>query len=554
MSWTYQLLGQPASVDDNLEMQKGKSAGTWPMRTRLVTRLLLRAILFLLVIAAAIYLYATFLAIDSPKARLLKAASGPLSEVTFSDGQDLASGQRRFVVVIPADSPNPNLCKLITSAIALGYPSPVVVNWEETSYKAEGGFWGPYLGKISGTLEYLDRVTLPDANTGDKLDDDDLVLIVDAYDVWFQLPPNMLLHRYHESNKRANARLAAQWGSAGMPMKQTIVVSAQKRCFPTKKEGSNLHCDALPESDLPADAYGAKTDTNINDYHTVRPRYMNSGSFMGPAGDMKRYFRRVKERLEKGLAEDLPFPGDQGIFAEIFGEQEVWRQWRRDFHASPMGDVMPDNEGAAFMQRDVEFHVGLDYTQDLFLPTVYEENDGRFISLNNKSVIEQHSSKLGISPVHLLGVPKDLVNTYNPLADILPDANWGDMPLYADFFTAAVPVVLHHNAWKDGVKKRRIWWWDQTWYFPHLRQLLELHMKPGKLRPLAKLPARSGYLEYFAPRSDAQMRKPRAFNRDTVKTGFTEIELNAVCRYEDETKDSEEHWYNEVFRDNKGPM
>lgn len=64
MSWTYQLLGQPASVDDNLEMQKGKSAGTWPMRTRLVTRLLLRAILFLLVIAAAIYLYAAFLAID----------------------------------------------------------------------------------------------------------------------------------------------------------------------------------------------------------------------------------------------------------------------------------------------------------------------------------------------------------------------------------------------------------------------------------------------------------------------------------------------------------
>lgn len=64
MSWSHQLLGQPASVDDNLEMQKGKSAGNWPMRTRLVTRLLLRAILFLLVISAAIYLYAAFLAID----------------------------------------------------------------------------------------------------------------------------------------------------------------------------------------------------------------------------------------------------------------------------------------------------------------------------------------------------------------------------------------------------------------------------------------------------------------------------------------------------------
>ncbi|KAF7548927.1 hypothetical protein G7Z17_g6733 [Cylindrodendrum hubeiense] len=515
-------------------------------------RLLQRAFLFLLAIAIAIYFYATFYAaVDIPESRLLKAASGPLSEIAFSDEQELVKGQRRFVVVIPADNPNPDLCKLISSAIALGYPSPVVVNWGEKSYKAEGGFWAPYLGKISGTLEYLDRVTLPDANEGDKLGEDDLVLILDAYDAWFQLPPNILLHRYHESNKRANDRLAAQWGVADdIPMKQTIVVSAQKRCLPTSEEGSNLHCEALPESDLRPDAYGEKTDTEATYYDNIRPRYMNSGSFMGPAVDMKRYFRRVKERLEKGLAEGLPFPGDQGIFAEIFGEQEVWRQWRRDF----MGRF-PNTEAAAFMQRDGEFHVGLDYTQNLFIPTVYAENDGRFISLNNKSTIAQHSFALGISHVHLLGVPEDLVDTYNPLADILPGADWGEMALYADFFTTAVPVVLHHNAWKDGVKERRIWWWDQTWYFPHLRQLLELHLKPGKLRPLASLPAHNGgHLKYFAPKSDEEKRKPRAFSRDTVKTGFDEIEFDAICRYENETKDSKKHWYDEVFRDNKGPI
>ncbi|KAH7162075.1 hypothetical protein B0J13DRAFT_632887 [Dactylonectria estremocensis] len=540
MSWIHRLLGRPEPPRNTPNTQNGGYFANWPVLPRSASRLFLRAILILVAITAAICLYMLFNSRD----------------VSFFYQ---LIGQRRFVVVIPADGPNPDLCKLITSAIALGYPSPVIVNWGETSFKVEGGFWGPYLGKISGTLEYLDRVTLPDTNKGDILTDDDLVLIVDAYDVWFQLPPNMLLQRYHESNRKANARLAKQWGTSDeMPMKQTVIVSAQKRCFPTLKEGSNLHCDAVPESDLMPDVYGPQTDANANHYHEVRPRFMNSGSFMGPAGDMKRYFRRVKERLEKGLASELPYPGDQGIFAEIWGEQEVWRQWRRDFHSSLTGDL-PNHEAAAFIQRDCEFHIGLDYSQNLFLPTVYEENDGRFISLNEKAVIEKHSKDLGISPIHLQGVPKDLVGTHNPLSDIVPKGSsetvdWGDMPLYADFFTTAVPVVLHHNAWKHGLKERRTKWWDQTWYFSHLRQLLEQQMKPRKLRPLVTLPTHNGQLVYFAPKSDAEKRKPRAYNQKTVKTGFREIELDDVCRYEDETKDSREHWYDEVFRDGKGPM
>lgn len=43
---------------------------------------------------------------------------------------DIAPGNRRFVVILPASTPSPSLCKTITSAIALGYPMPVIVNWE----------------------------------------------------------------------------------------------------------------------------------------------------------------------------------------------------------------------------------------------------------------------------------------------------------------------------------------------------------------------------------------------------------------------------------------
>ncbi|KAH7018944.1 hypothetical protein EDB80DRAFT_745995 [Ilyonectria destructans] len=441
--------------------------------------------------------------------------------------------QRRFVIIILASKPSPDLCKLISSAISLGYPSPIL---------------------ISSTLEYLDQVILPDANKGDRLHNNDLVLVVDAYDVRFQLPLSILLYRYHESNRNANARLARQWGASSdsIPMKQTIVVSAQKRCYPTAKASSNLHCDILPASDLSPDIYSAKTDSNAKDYHYVRPRFLNSGSFMGSVGDMKKYFRRVKDGLEKGFAADLSFPGDQGIFGEIFGEQEVWRQWRR-------GLVLSNSEGTALIQRDFEYHVGLDYSQNPFLPTVYEEDDGRFVSLNNKSDTERHYSTLDISSVRLLGVSKDLATAKNPLAD-LPAGNssngvdWGEMPLYADFFTTAVPVGLHHNAWRNGLKGRRIWWWDQTWYFPYLRQLLKLRFKPGKLRPLARLPAGQGHLEYLAPISDAKEKKPRLFKRADMKTGLSEVELDTICQYGNTTEDPEGHWYDEVFRNNEGPI
>ena len=452
------------------------------------------------------------------------------------------------------------------SATALGYPIPVLVNWGKDFLNTGGGVWGPYLGKITGTLQYLDLITRPDTNKEDRLDEDDLVLIVDAYDVWFQLPPETLLRRYHQSIKQANDRLSKMWpGSAEeIPMKQTIVVSSQKRCYPTiKSSGTDLHCDKLPESDLREDLYGVETDVEGNYYHDIRPRFLNSGSFMGPIGDMKRYFRRVKERMDRQIANDFPFDGDQGVFGEIFGEQEVWRTWRREQESRSLlngsSHDTSNHDGVALLQRDFEFHIGLDYSQNLFLPTVYGEKDGDFVSLNNQSMIEAYSSSLGISPVRLDTLPEDLVETQNPLVDILPrqfnnTTGWGDLPLYADFFTTAIPAVLHHNAWKNGIKERRTWWWDRTWYFPYLRTMLELQLEASNLNPLARIPARNGELVYFSPSSDRHKRRPRVFDAVKIQEGLEEIAFDTLCRYPEETEDSHKHWYDELFRDEKGPI
>lgn len=383
--------------------------------------------------------------------------------------------------------------------------------------------------------------------------------MVDAYDVWFQLPPEVLLQRFHEANQLANGRLAQEWGGSGdVPMKQTIISSAQKRCFPDNDRPGELHCDAVPNSTMREDVYGDNTDDEWDiSLHSIRPKFINSGTIMGPVGDMKRLFRHVTAKVEKTKAEGLRVESDQGLLGEVFGEQSLWRNLRRQWKNEPAG--VPD-EAIVMMQDSWEYHMGLDYEQGLFVSTYYEEYDGRIIPLNDKGAIEKASNSLGISPVRLDGVPEDLEDVSNPLVDLYKDRppgefEWGNLPLYADFFTTAVPAVLHHNAKKYGAKKRRTTWWDKTWYFPYLRDLVELNVRPGALKPLARLSTSAGELVYWPPTSNTEKRKARVFNKETMKgEGLHQMEFGDVCIYPGETEESEKHWYDEVYRDGKGAL
>ena len=486
---------------------------------------------------------------------------------TSYTGKVTSSSDRRLALVISATNSDPNLCKTIFSATALGYPSPVLINWANEDHS--------HLIKITGVVEYLEAVTAEDANKGDRLSDDDLILMVDGWDVWFQLPPDVLLQRYHEQLRQANARLRQQWpGPAeSMAMEQTIIFSAQKRCWPLASEGFHLHCDELPESVLPADVYGPDTDfqdLDINPGHThnIRPRFLNSGSVIGPVGDLRRFYKRAKEMMDKKFAEGVQRRSDQGMSAEVLGEQEVLRQWRRERALSDIlsDDVKGHHDDGSSIASLYEYHLGLDYAQNLFIPTVFEEQDGDIITLSNDSLIQSRSQALGISPPRLNGVPADMKDASNPLQKLTAQAqtplDWADLPLYADFYTTAVPVMLHHNAHKDNLKSRRERWWDRTWYFPHLRELLAHHLEPAPLQPLAVVRVEEAAgrrqareVTYWAPRSDAEKRKPRRFDLGDLRgQGIGELEVEEVCKYADETAKSEKHWYDEVFRDGQGTL
>lgn len=375
-------------------------------------------------------------------------------------------GLRQLAVILLADRLGHNLCKVVSSIIALGYPAPMIVNWGSAPANGDGGIGASQLAKIAGTLNYLDWATDSRAPERLTLDDGDLVLILDAYDIWMQLPPSVLLRRYYMSNERANERLGRERQSnAGELLEQTVVVSAQKGRVAPRDSISNLHCDDIPGSTLPSGVYGPLTDFRFAGWKYMQPRCLNSGSFMGPVGDMKKYFRQVIDKIDQHLAHlgpDQELNGDQGIFAEVFGEQELWRQSAPTEHL-PTPKATEDT-AIADERELMEYHVGLDYAQELFYPTCYSERDGYFARTNEVAEMKRISSDLGVSALRIQKLPADIRQAENPLEKLTEGPtmypSWGDLSLYMDFWITTVPVAIHHNTWRGGLKSRCIDWWD----------------------------------------------------------------------------------------------
>ncbi|KAG5756755.1 hypothetical protein H9Q70_000641 [Fusarium xylarioides] len=486
----YKRVDSSSSLEDAVTPEKNGSS------LKLVAKRLLRLPLkTITILIAALLIFPGLIALTSLRGGAFlagEAATGQAYE-TYPQGDiaKLPSKDRRLSIVLPANNPDHDLCKVITSALALGYPAPVIVNWGKTYDKSKGWKGGSHLAKITGTLEYLDSVSNPDTPDENRLEENDLVVLTDSYDVWFQLPPEILLKRYHEANRQANQRLASQWNGRGKPpMEQTIIISAQKKCFPPPSSGSVLHCDQLPESPARKDLYGPNTDKDPEVFHNLR--------------------ENIVSRKDKNF------------------------------------DVM---------HSDFEYHVGLDYTQNLFIPTVFEEQDGEIIALNNETGIAEKSVSLGIE-TRLDGMPDDIQSSTNPLnLNVLHDpVNWGDMPMYADLYSAAIPVVVHHNAHKDGAKNRRHLWWDRIWFFPYLRQLIKSQLKVVEAEPLLEIAVNGERLVYWESRSNVTQKKPKTFIVDSGEVNIVEREFGYVCRAKTEKAEAEKPWYDEVFRDGQGDL
>ncbi|RGP71977.1 hypothetical protein FSPOR_3092 [Fusarium sporotrichioides] len=496
----------------------------------------------------------------------------------------LVDKDRRFALVIPATGSSPELCKTVITGLALGYPSPVIVNWGANHRSLTHWRGGRNLLKVPGVLDYLEAATRPDAHPSERLNDDDIVLVVDGYDIWFQLPAQVMLERYHRINKEANERLQKEWNKhqrGPMPMRQTIIAATGKRCDPkNERKGTKMQCDIWPESPLRKDLYGPDTDKDKScweevkgawddeddedddsletDHHksrhcgAIRPRWLNGGLYMGPAGDLRRLFRRCLFTLQTGIGKGIKMRSEQSLAYELFAEQEVSRQWQR-LNGRPkqgMGKLLSDK---------LEYHIGLDYAEELSVQTQWAQdkmgNDhGAFVKLSDQETIDRHSRALGISPTRLQGLPDDVKSVTNPLSVLQPGANWTDMPLYVDFFTETVSTILHHNG-VGSLKTHRSTWWDRPWYYQHLRKLLHIRLreKGEPEDPLATIKTANGRVRYWTASAEQESKYPRQMKK-RLDDRLEKMKFGDICRHKKTAPDGpNQQWWEEIFRDTGGP-
>ena len=410
-----------------------------------------------------------------------------------------------FHVLIPASETNEKLCKTLLSGFILNYPPPTLINFGQV-FTGDNWDKGSHAGKIKGVYDFLSK--------DKKVYDDDLVLVIDGYDVWFQLPPEVLVQRYHKIIRDANQRLRKQYGTVleAKPWKggqkkkvqrymQTVIFGADKLCWPNAPE--DPACASLPESTLPRNAYGPNTDQDPKGL-TSRPRYLNSGTVIGRVDDVRAIYERALEKVDQGLGAI----GDQFVFAEILGEQEFQRQllmsnmarpWYYPlFNTFPYSHPLSPSAKAVknttlAQNRRYDFSIGLDYTSSLFQTMTHSSDDIAFITYTN---VTSSSLPQSFSPVSSLSLPLD-INTSRPpfptndtliaLAtskllplsaslDILPHPtqnSWLSQAIATNLHSLSVPTLLHINGDKSLLDS----WWPSLWYQPYARALLRAYMR-----------------------------------------------------------------------------
>ena len=431
----------------------------------------------------------------------------------------LKNGSPYLHLVIPASETNANLCKTLLSTFILDYPPPTLINYGK-NFSGDGWDKGTHTGKIRGIYDFLTNPKL--------VDDQDLVLVIDGYDIWFQLPPEVLIKRYHSSIASANKRLRKKYGTRAyekdgqtprpLMYSQTVIYAADKLCWPNPAE--DPACTAIPPSTLPMDAYGADTDRDSQGFLN-RPRYLNSGAAIGPASDLRALFGRATEKVERYGRGEL---GDQFVFSEIFGEQEYVRETIRVSRQSAGGRWLTGLSNALGLSKTsssitmnnltvihgqrYEYALGLDYESQLFQTLTHSHGDIDFLYYNDTHTLAHVQEQHHIPAAHPLFLPLDIQRATPPLAARLPvrteasgtlaatpyldsistNLSWSSIPLATNAHVPSIPTLLHFN----GDKSYLSTWWTKMWYQPESRALLRRYMRSSRGSVAAHVTAAGG--------------------------------------------------------------
>ncbi|KAK6396778.1 hypothetical protein LTR65_008676 [Meristemomyces frigidus] len=377
---------------------------------------------------------------------------------------------RELHLLLPATAANLNLCRLLLSGTIAGYPEPIFPGWD-----GHGLYDGAksHLFKISETLAYLN--TLPASR------DEDLVLLLDAYDIWLLLPPEVIISRYEQMVKASDQRLREDdlYGQqiGGVEIRNSIFFGADKTCWPD--DARRAACWAAAETPMRQKAFGPDTDSWMV---PSRPRWLNSGTIIGPVKDMRDMFNGTMAMVHRVFDEDYKFrTSDQYYFQEVLGAQEIARMGLRDGGVQlPVLGRDPSNGSEIFgvvpnvpNGHRTEYHVTLDYQSEIFQTSAAYAEYLVWMSFNHSTETAQQPSGYR-QRLDQLQLPQDVATAAPPFgkgfpADTVPGQyRWADMMLGVNMVTQTVFPVFHMT----GDKSLRDKWWPRLWHHPYGKALL----------------------------------------------------------------------------------
>ncbi|KAF1969550.1 hypothetical protein BU23DRAFT_652630 [Bimuria novae-zelandiae CBS 107.79] len=263
-----------------------------------------------------------------------------------------------FHLLLSAPEHDLDFCKTFMSAMVMNYPPPTIVSlFGKPEKKSE---WEQE--KLKGALSYLEDQKV--------VKDNDLVMLVDGRDTWFQLPSQLMIKQYIHVVADANRQVQKVYGRA---FTQTIMFGARKTC-----EGDDVACSHMPSSILPKELYRPEGGL-VEETARLPARYLDADMVVGPVKDLRVLFQAAAKLFEEKKSQNATL---QSVMSILFGEQMLAREMHKkakrpmvlkvyDHFAGAL--ARPNAQGESSdrkldFDRQYEFSIGLDYTHALFQP------------------------------------------------------------------------------------------------------------------------------------------------------------------------------------------
>ncbi|KAJ5577268.1 hypothetical protein N7535_004194 [Penicillium sp. DV-2018c] len=408
----------------------------------------------------------------------------------------------RLHVLVPASRGSRGVCRTLTSAMILGYPPPTVVGYRHDSQATTES--ERMVERIMRMRNYIQN--------SKTVHDRDLVLMVDSEDTFFQLPPNVLVERFQSIIRSNNGKLRKRYGLAQVGNEkddavselvqkytQRVLFGASKLCYPGLLNDAG--CVSVPESSLPPDVYGWKTDV-YPDGTLNRPRWLNPGTVIGQAADLRLIYNEVLRMVDPRANKS----GDHKALTQMYGRQEVVRELERrrtvskfkEFIYYLIGISDATNLTGVSVHLETghryEYGIGVDFESQLFFSQHSSAKDVEWVKFANITKMSAIQMQHGVPREHRLLLPADIAALPNPFVqsrfakestqrprwnatlDKLPsphDHSWLNVSLMTNVHSATVPAIAH----LDGDHKLRNIWWEKMWFFPWARALLRKYVR-----------------------------------------------------------------------------